>query len=111
MNTTVTPQQVEQQVESLRKTYPTYPWDAAEVERCMVIARKAMQENVGNKRDDGSVTWSINISVADIYGKTDEQIQAVIDRKVAINKKSAGKRGLVRKYGRESAERIVSRNR
>jgi hypothetical protein len=92
----------EEDAANLRRIYPQANIDTEQVIRCKAICKGAMSHYV-NK--DGKAYLSLTVS--DIYGKTDEQIQAIIDRKVAINKKSAGARAVSKKYGKESAERII----
>lgn len=92
----------EEDAANLRRMYPQANIDTELVIRCKAICKSAMSHYV-NK--DGKSYLSL--SVSDIYGKSDEQIQAVIDRKVAMNKRSAGARALSSKYGKESAERII----
>jgi hypothetical protein len=40
---------------------------------------------------------------------TDEELQAAADAKTKANKRSAGARALSKKYGKETAERIIER--
>lgn len=93
----------EKDAEMLRQAYPGANFDTETVIRCKAICVAAMAHYVNPKGRP-----YLNLEVSDIYGKTDEQIQAVIDRKVRINKRSAGARALSAKYGKESAERIIA---
>lgn len=85
----------------LRQAHPGANISDDECIRCKAICKAAMAHHNVN----GKVYLSLTVS--DIYGKSDEQIQAIIDRKVGMNKKSAGARAVSKKYGKENAERII----
>lgn len=92
----------EEDAANLRRLYPQANIDTEQVIRCKAICKGAMTHYVNPQGKS-----YLSLTVSDIYSKTDEQIQAVIDRKVAINKKSAGAKALKSKYGKEGAERII----
>ena len=94
-----------QDADMLRRLYPHADIDTDQVIRCKAICKGAMYFYVNPK---GAAY--LNLTASDIYGKTDDEIQAIIDRKVAINKRSAGARALSRKYGQEVAERIIEKH-
>lgn len=93
-----------QDAEILRNRYPNVEFDTDTVIRCKAICKAAMAHYI-NKHGRPY----LNLEVSDIYGKTDEEIQAVIDRKVSINKRSAGAKALSAKYGKGAAEKIIAK--
>jgi hypothetical protein len=95
----------EQDAEMLRRRYPQTSFDTEIVVRCKAICKAAMAHYT-NKQGRPY----LNLEVSDIYGKTDEEIQAVIDRKVGINKRSAGAKALSAKYGKDAAEKIIQKH-
>lgn len=94
-----------QDAEMLRRRYPQTNFDTETVIRCKAICKAAMAHYVNPKGRP-----YLNLEVSDIYGKTDEEIQAAIDRKVSINKRSAGAKALSAKYGKEAAEKIIQKH-
>lgn len=51
-----------------------------------------------------------HLSPGNFYGKSAEQIRAVASAQHASNKRRAGSKALVRKYGHEVASKIVGKN-
>jgi len=95
----------EQDAESLRRLYPHATIDTEQVIRCKAICKAA----AAHYTDKSGQSYVFSLSVSDLYGKTDEEILALIERKVAAKKRSAGARVLSKKYGQEGAERIIRR--
>ncbi len=95
----------EKDAEMLRRIYPGANFDTETVIRCKAICKAAMAHYVNKQYRP-----YLNLEVSDIYGKTDEEIQAVIDRKVGINKRSAGAKALSAKYGKDAAEKIIAKH-
>jgi hypothetical protein len=87
-----------QQFAQLARGVPADRMD--EARRCYAIALRI------------SFSYPVNINWQQLGGKTDEQIAALVDARVAQAKRSAGgkaaKRALEQKYGHEAAERIIS---
>lgn len=50
-----------------------------------------------------------NLDAAKLWGQSREQVEAVAAQKTRNNKKRAGARALVAKYGKDGAERIIER--
>lgn len=87
----------------LRQVHPGANISDDECIRCKAILKAALAHYNVN----GKVYLSLHVS--DIYGKSDEEIMSVIDRKVAANKRSAGARALSNKYGKQQAQEIIRR--